>query len=169
MEPKRLIESTQRLQALCVEHGVTVSVAESLTAGLIGATLGSVAGSSAYFEGGVIAYSPQVKQWLLGVSGEVIERFGVVSCECATAMATGVRNACGSRAGVAVTGEAGPQAGDEGVEVGTVWIAVSLDDSTVAHEFFFNGDRNAIRNQTVVEAITFLTETILNAAKDSCF
>ena len=140
---------------------MTVSVAESLTAGLIASTIGRVAGASGYFVGGVVSYSERIKETLLGVDAETIARDGVVSQACAEQMATGVRTACGTRASVAVTGEAGPRA-SSAVAVGMVWVACSVDDLLVSQSFHFDGDRDSIREQTATVALALLIKTILS-------
>jgi len=161
MESQRLLEIAERLQALCIERDITVAVAESLTGGLIGATLTSVSGASEYFQGGVISYSVDIKKRILGVDPSIIETYGVVSRECAIAMAQGVQELCDTRASLAVTGEAGPGVGEKGVPVGTVWVAVCLDDVTISQAFSFDGDRHTIREQTVADTISLLSEVIL--------
>ena len=161
MEHERLIAAATRLQEVCLAHGITLAVAESLTAGLIGATLAEVPGASRYFVGGVIGYSETVKQMLLRVPQTVLAVQGVVSQECVEAMAHGAQAACGSRAAVAVSGEAGPNA-STGASVGTVWIACCVDDHMTSRCEHLEGDRERIRRGTVAVAITLLTETILS-------
>ncbi|MDP1711390.1 MAG: CinA family protein [Candidatus Nanopelagicaceae bacterium] len=130
----------------------SVAVAESLTGGGVGAALTSVPGASDVFLGGVIAYSPAVKESLLAVERETIADFGVVSEEVAVAMADGVRELLGSTWGISTTGVAGP--GDaEGVAAGTVWIAISgpINQST---QLEVEGEREVVRNASVSSAIS---------------
>ena len=155
-----VFEVVQQLQAFCIQRGITLAVAESLTAGLIGATLAQVPGSSAYFLGGVICYNAEVKRKVLGVDSEIIERYGVVSRMCAEAMARGVRRVCDATVSLAVTGEAGPLVAQRGTEVGTVWVAVSLGNEVVSHDLSLNGNRNRIRELTATQSIALLYQTI---------
>jgi PncC family amidohydrolase len=159
MEPTGLIERATRLQELCITRAITVGVAESLTGGLIGSTLARIPGASAYFFGGVICYNTHVKRTVLGVSPDIIDTHGVVSHQCACALAQGVQRLCGVRASLAVTGEAGPIGGE--AVVGTVWIAACVDDHLVSRSFYYRGDRDDIRSQTVTDAISLLYDTIL--------
>ena len=96
-----------------LEKGWSLAVAESCTGGLLGARITSVPGSSGYFKGGVIAYSNQLKEDLLGVPADLIERAGAVSSEAALAMASGLKR-LGVQVGVAITGVAGPDGGTPG-------------------------------------------------------
>lgn len=116
--------------------GETVSCAESCTGGLIAHLFTSVPGSSAYFLGGVVSYAESVKTALLGVPAELINRFGVVSSEVATAMAEGVRKATGSTYSVATTGFAGPG----GDSVGEVWVGISGPHGSISKRFFYPGN-----------------------------
>lgn len=102
-------------------RGETVAVCESLTGGLASAMLVDVPGASAVLRGGLITYATDLKHTLAGVDEQILATHGPVSCECATAMAAGVRAACGSDWAVALTGVAGPDPQD-GHPVGEVWI-----------------------------------------------
>lgn len=130
----------------------SVAVAESLTGGGIGAAITAVSGSSEVFLGGVIAYSPAVKESLLKVKKEAIAQFGVVSEEVAVAMADGVRELLGSTWGISSTGVAGP--GDVGgVPAGTVWLAISgpINQSI---QLDVEGEREVVRNASTSSAIS---------------
>jgi len=142
------------------EKGLTIATAESLTGGLIGATLTEIPGSSDVFLGGIMSYASEVKHEMLGVSKDVIEGPGVVSEECAVQMAEGARNALGASMAVSVTGIAGPGGAEPGKPVGTVWMAVSTADGTKACCFEFSGDRDDVRNQTVDSALKALLDAI---------
>lgn len=125
---------------LLLEKGKTVSCAESCTGGEIAHLLTTVAGSSAYFLGSVTSYAVSVKEKVLGVNPELIEKNGVVSSEVAAAMAEGVRNLTGSDYAVSTTGLSGPS-GDGVNPVGTVWIGVAGPHGTSTQKFFFRSDR----------------------------
>ncbi len=153
-------DSIQNLAGRLTAQGLTAATAESLTGGLVAAALTSVPGSSAYFQGGVVAYSNQLKVELLGVPLEVILRHGAVSEECARAMAEGVRRKLNVRAAVATTGVAGPDGGSEAKPVGLVWLAAATDRGVLTRRRVFGGDRAAVTRAAVAEALELLGEAI---------
>ena len=145
-----------RVLASLIQRNATVSVAESLTGGLIGATLTDVAGASAAFRGGVIAYATELKADLLGVPSVLLEREGAVHPGVAAAMAVGVRDLMRSDYGLAVTGVAGPDPQD-GRPVGTVHIAVRGPGALIWHrDLLLSGSRDTIRTGTCQEALDLL-------------
>jgi nicotinamide-nucleotide amidase len=115
------------------EHGRTLAVAESCSGGLVGNRITNVPGSSNYFIGGVIAYSNELKQRLLGVQERTLTTHGAVSEETAREMALGVRRATGADLGIATTGIAGPDGGTAEKPVGTVAIALAADGLDIDH------------------------------------
>ena len=117
--------NVEQIAEALVEREQTVSVAEADTCGLIGYTFSTVAGSSRWFPGGVIAYTGGLKQSVLGVPDEVYETKGSVSPEVAIAMATGARDLTGTDYAVSVTGVAGPTGGRSGLPIGTFYIGVA--------------------------------------------
>lgn len=125
--------------------GLTIAVAESCTGGLIGHALTNRSGSSQYFEGGVIAYSNQVKIEMLAVKTETIKKYGAVSRETALEMAQGVREKLGVDVGLSTTGIAGPTGGSREKSVGTVWIAIATGEKQAARRYVFN--KNRIQNK----------------------
>ncbi|MBN1435223.1 nicotinamide-nucleotide amidohydrolase family protein [Candidatus Fermentibacterales bacterium] len=139
-----------------MESGLSVSVAESCTAGLLGAELTSEPGSSDWFRGGVLSYSDEVKARVLGVSEESLSGAGAVSREVVEQMASGVRRLTGSGASVAVSGIAGPGGGSEQKPVGTVWIALECPGTSRAALHRFYGDRERVRRAAVVNAMGML-------------
>lgn len=119
------------------ELGLSISTAESCTGGNIAQLLTSVPGSSSYFYGSVVSYATSVKENVLGVSKELIERHTVVSEEVAIAMAKGVKESLKTDIAVSITGVAGPAKGEDGKDVGTVWIAVTDGNFTETKMYFF--------------------------------
>ncbi|TMD98023.1 MAG: CDP-diacylglycerol--glycerol-3-phosphate 3-phosphatidyltransferase [Chloroflexi bacterium] len=136
--------------------GLTVSVAESITGGMIGSLITEQPGSSEYFVGGVIAYSNDVKREQLGVAQSLLDAVGAVSREVGEAMAEGVRSRLGSSLGVAVTGIAGPAAEGTTKPVGLTYVAVASDVHVTSREFKFDGDRSSVRRQAAAEALRML-------------
>ena len=132
-------------------RGETLATAESLTGGLLSARLTDVPGASRSFVGGVVSYATRVKVSLLGVPPEVVQEHGVVSEECALAMARGVRDGLDATWGLATTGVAGPDQ-QEGRAVGTVWVAIAGPAGATARLLALGGDRAAIR-QTSCDAV----------------
>ena len=126
---------------LLAEAGKTVSCAESCTGGTISQLFTSIPGSSVYFLGGVTSYANSVKQGILGVPEEIIEKYGAVSSECVAEMAKGVRKITGSDYAVSTSGVAGPGGGTSEKPVGTVWVGVSSDKGTETFKVQYNGDR----------------------------
>ena len=146
--------------SLAIAKGVTVGTAESLTAGLIAATLANVPGASAMLMGGIISYDPRVKHRLLQVSQDVIDGVGVVSEPCARQMAQGALAALAVDIALSATGLAGPGGGSEQTPVGTVFIGCASARSTAVREYRFTGDRQAVREQAVQSALQLLLDTL---------
>lgn len=136
--------------------GRTLAVAESCTGGLVARRITELAGSSAYFLGGLVTYADEAKRDHLGISGELLARKGAVSEEVACAMAEGVARAFGADAGLAVTGVAGPGGGSDEKPVGTVWYAVHLDGRTRARRNIFPGARRAVRERSAQAVLALL-------------
>jgi nicotinamide-nucleotide amidase len=135
--------------------GASVATAESLTGGLLCATLVDVPGASDVVLGGIVAYAPEVKLDLLGVDPALVERHGTVSDEVAAEMATGVVRVLGATWGLATTGVAGPEP-SEGKPVGTVHVAVAGPTGTTTRELALQGDRLLVREQAVDAVLSLL-------------
>ena len=138
----------------------TVSVAESCTGGMLGERFTSVAGSSAYFLGGFITYTNEMKIEMLGVTPELLAEHGAVSKPVAEAMALGARRRTGSTYALAITGVAGPAGGGESVPVGTTFIAIADSEGTQVLQRQFLGDRTRIRNFASQLALDLLRRRI---------
>jgi nicotinamide-nucleotide amidase len=139
----------------------TVAVAESCTGGSLGGMLTSVAGSSAWFPGGIIAYANDVKIRELSVPAATIDRAGAVSDAVAVAMAAGVRTRFAATYGVGITGIAGPGGGSDAKPVGLVWIGLAGPDGSRARAFRFPGDRATVRDRAAKSAIQWLRFRLL--------
>ena len=147
--------------SLLLDRGLTLSVAESCTGGLLGHRITNVPGSSAYFERGVMVYSNRAKQELLGVPESVLRAHGAVSAQCAEAMARGICAAAGTACGLAVTGIAGPEGGSAAKPVGTVFIGLTIGGETGAQRFRFSGDRESVKWQSSQMALDMLRRALL--------
>ena len=135
--------------------GQTIATAESLTGGLLCATLVDVPGASDVVRGGVVAYLAESKRDVLGVDADLIERVGTVHADVAGAMAEGAVRVLGSTWGVATTGVAGPEP-SEGKPVGTVHVAVAGPGGVQSRDLSLHGDRRMIREQAVDAALSLL-------------
>lgn len=148
----------QSLGRLLLRRGLTLGLAESCTGGLLAAYITDIAGSSAYFVGGIIAYSNGVKHRLLGVSQRTLKTFGAVSAETVQEMARGARKRLHADIAVAITGIAGPTGALPGKPVGLVYIGLAGPDSELVKECLWNGDRRANREMSARAALELLVE-----------
>jgi PncC family amidohydrolase len=126
---------------LLAAKGMTLAVAESCTGGLVGHRITNVPGSSDYYRGSITAYANDVKEALLGVRGESLDRYGAVSEQTAREMAEGVRQVMEADLGVSVTGIAGPTGGTPGKPVGLVYVGLAAPSGEWVDEYVFEGDR----------------------------
>jgi PncC family amidohydrolase len=140
-------------------RGATLAVAESLTGGLLGATLTAVPGASVAFLGGITAYANAAKASLLGVPADLLERAGAVSPDVAVAMAAGARDRFGATYGVALTGVAGPDEQD-GRPPGTVHVAGVGPAGSEEVALALAGDRSSVRRQAVEQALRLVRRMV---------
>lgn len=139
---------------------MTVTTAESCTAGLLSGRLMNVPGASNVFNEGYITYSNQAKEKLLGVPHEILETVGAVSEETAAAMAEGAARAANADAALSVTGIAGPGGGTEEKPVGLVYIGCYVKGHVRVEKYLFTGNRNQNRESSVENALTLLREEL---------
>ena len=142
------------------------SLAESCSGGLISHRITSVAGSSAYFVGGAVTYSNELKQCFLGVEKNLLESHGAVSAEVARAMAIGIREKTASDIGLSVTGIAGPSGGTAEKPVGTVFIAISDRNRCAVEQYRFSGNRRRIQALTAHTGLNNLRLYLLARCSD---
>lgn len=138
--------------------GKTLATAESLTGGAIGAALTAVPGSSAVYKGGIVSYTDEIKSRILGVSHMILQTYGAVSEPVAGEMVTGVRRLMHSDVAVSVTGLAGPGGDEFGNAVGTVFIGYEDSVHHVVKQYHFDGQRDAVREQTVEAALELILQ-----------
>lgn len=148
---------------LLKKHQLTMSTAESCTGGMVAAKLVSVSGVSEVFMQGMVTYSNEAKMRLLGVKEETLRKYGAVSGETAREMAAGGAAASGTDVCVAITGLAGPDGGTDKKPVGLVHMACSLKGSVTAREYHFKGNREKIREQSMMRALDLVRLCILEA------
>ena len=141
------------------QRSATIATAESLTGGRLAALLTEISGSSEVYRGGVVAYATDVKIAVLDVPETVVEQHGVVSADCAMAMAQGVRRLAGATYAVSTTGVAGPEE-QEGKPVGTVYVGLAGPDGDSAVALELVGDRGTIQDRTCREALGALADRL---------
>jgi nicotinamide-nucleotide amidase len=147
----------QRLVELTQSRAATLATAESLTGGMVGATLTDVPGISAIYRGGVIVYATDLKVSLAGVSADLLADVGPVHPDTAVALAAGVRERLGATYGLATTGVAGPDP-QAGIEAGTVYVAVAGPAVVRVRKLALRGDREAVRQGSVQAVLELAVE-----------
>lgn len=156
-----LYARAEQVGLLLRAQGLMLACAESCTGGWIAKIVTDVAGSSAWFESGVVAYSYEAKQALLGVRPETLLRHGAVSEETVLEMVSGALIHSGAGVAVAVTGIAGPGGGTSDKPVGTVWLAWKRRGGyPLMRRMLFAGDREAVRRQTAATALDGLRQML---------
>ncbi len=149
------------LGKLLIKYNKTLSTAESCTGGNIAHLITTIPGSSAYFKGGIIAYSNEIKENILSVSEINLDNYGAVSKQVVEEMAEGVRRLYSTDFAIATSGIAGPTGGSEDKPVGTTWIAVSNKTKIISKKFIFGNHRGRNINYASLTAINMLRKLIL--------
>ncbi len=149
------------IAAALIARKETLATAESCTGGLLGTALTRLPGSSAWYLGGIVAYSNELKTGLLGIAPEVLAAHGAVSSATAKAMAEGARKKCRADYAVAVTGIAGPDGGTPEKPVGLVFMALAGPGKTVGFEHRLTGTRPDIRAAAVDIALRHLRDALV--------
>lgn len=147
---------------LLKDNDKSLAVAESCTAGQLGMAITDVAGASAYFRGGIVAYDNDIKIAQLGVSEEILTQHGAVSEECALAMATGCRKLFKSDYALSITGIAGPDGGTADKPVGTTYVGLASAHASYVEHFRFGTERQINRTRAVNAALELLRREILD-------
>ncbi len=137
---------------------LTLAAAESCTGGLVSSRITDVPGSSAYFLGGVVAYSYEAKASLLGVSWDTLNKYGAVSRETVIEMARGARKLFNADIAVSISGIAGPGGGTDAKPVGTVWVGLSASGGEEARHFVWEGDRTLNKQLSSEAALQFILD-----------
>ena len=152
MDPEPLLRALEG-------RGATLATAESLTGGRLASRITAVPGASRVYVGGVVAYATELKRELLGVPDDVIATHGVVSAQCARAMAAGVRTRLNATYALATTGVAGPDR-QEGHPAGTVYVGVAGPSGVTALALELAGDRAAVQERSCDEALSALGDML---------
>ena len=156
MKSQRACARETSVGRLLRERRLSLCVAESCTGGLLAHRITNVPGSSAYFRGGVIAYANEVKEQLLGVRRETLQRFGAVSQETAQEMAACARRLLGTDISLAITGITGPTGATPQKPVGLAYTALDAEDAKVCHEHLWESDRLGNKEHSAEAALDML-------------
>ncbi len=147
-----------RIGDIMNQKRLTLAAAESCTGGLVSSRITDVPGSSAYFLGGVVAYSYEAKASLLGVSWDTLNKYGAVSRETVIEMARGARKLFNADIAVSISGIAGPGGGTDAKPVGTVWVGLSASGGEEARHFVWEGDRILNKQLSSEAAMQFILD-----------
>ena len=159
-ELTKLVDLAARVQSEMIERGLKLSTAESCTGGLIGFALTENSGSSAYYDGGLISYSNDLKERDLAVDARTLERHGAVSAQTCVAMAEGARTHYQADVGLAVTGIAGPEGGSEQKPVGLTYVGVADSAGHDVRRHVWGGDRHTNKVLSAEAALNLLLERL---------
>jgi nicotinamide-nucleotide amidase len=151
---------------LLASKGLTISVAESCTGGLVQKLITDISGSSDYFVGGIVAYSNEAKQKLAGVKKSTLTKHGAVSGEVVRELAEGVRKLIGADIGISTTGIAGPTGGTSEKPVGLVYVGLSTKKRSIARQYLLTGTREQIRGQTGKKILELLKNVVYDFKDD---
>lgn len=155
-----LVALAERIQAIFVKRSLKLATAESCTGGLVGYVLTEIAGSSAYYLGGVVSYSNDIKRDQLGVPAQTLELHGAVSAQTAVAMAEAARTRFKADVAVSVTGVAGPGGGSDAKPVGLAYVAVADGAGHEVRRLQRHSDRHANRLESARACLDLLLERV---------
>jgi PncC family amidohydrolase len=158
---KKILEVIERIHEIFKEKGLTLSVAESCTGGLVTHLITFLPGASKFFEAGVVSYSAEAKREILGVSSDIISLYGVVSDQTAREMAEKIRALTKTDFSLSTTGNLGPDV-LEGKEKGLIYTAVSKKGKTFSMEIRLRGSREKNKEEAALSALKFLIDVIIN-------
>ena len=157
---RHIYQLSEQLGALLNNKNMTVTTAESCTGGMVAAAITDIAGSSAWFNAGVVSYSNQIKEQMLSVPAETLEQYGAVSLEVTQAMLAGVLVVSKADIGVAISGIAGPDGGSPDKPVGTVCFSWGAPNTIKSEVKKFAGNRAEVREKAVAFALERLIQSI---------
>lgn len=155
------LKTARTIHNIFKERGLTLSVAESCTGGLICHYLTAVPGASSFLQAGIVTYSAESKSRILGIPQEIFSSYGIVSAETARQMAERVRTVTKTDVAVSTTGNLGPEVLEDKPK-GLVFVAVASGDGTISKELKLKGTRGQIKEKAVLSALEFLAEVLGN-------
>ncbi|MBT8119880.1 MAG: CinA family protein [Gammaproteobacteria bacterium] len=159
---QELRDLAEQLGECMTSKGMKLASAESCTGGWLAKIITDIPGSSSWFVGSVVSYSNDAKQSLLGVSADTLTEFGAVSGDTVLEMSDGLFAHTNADIAVSISGIAGPGGGSDDKPVGLVWLSWGKRDKSVfANPFTFDGDREAVRRQSVKQALENLLELLV--------
>ncbi|MBI5639782.1 MAG: CinA family protein [Nitrospirae bacterium] len=158
---KEALEVIQKVHSLCREKKIRLSAAESCTGGLISHYITYLPGASSFFEAGVVTYSSEAKQEILGISSDTLSAHGVISRETAQEMAEKIRLMTRTDYAVSTTGNLGPDL-LENKDRGLIYVAVSRYGNCSVKELRLTGEREEIKEQAAIAALRFLADNVSN-------
>lgn len=161
-----LVALAAQIQKVMTDRGLSLASAESCTGGLIGHLITETSGSSAYYVGGLISYSNELKEHELGVDPKTLELHGAVSAQTCVAMAEGARRRYGAAVGVAVTGVAGPDGGTDRKPVGLTYVGVADEAGHDVRRNVWPHDRHGNKVASAEAALQLLLERVTEAVGD---
>lgn len=153
---------SKELVSKLIEKKLKITSAESCTGGLFASSITSISGSSNCFEGSFVTYSNEIKNKIINVKKETLSYYGAVSKECVIEMAENSRKIMKSDISIAISGIAGPDGGSENKPVGLVWICLSAKNYTEPYKNIFLGDRDKIREASVIFALDLVLDFVKN-------
>lgn len=159
---ENVMNVAEEVVSLLKEKNYFVTTVESCTGGLVASAIVDVSGASSVFEKGYVTYSDSAKAQMVGVDGNIINKYGVVSVEVAEQMAVCGKRVAHTECSIATTGVAGPTGGTDEVPVGTVCIAVAVNEAVNVKRYVFDGDRTDVRKQAVEMALIMLKDGLIN-------
>ncbi len=150
----------KKLRRLLLKKNFSLSVCESCTGGMLGSIITEIPKSSDYFKGGIIAYSNEIKNKIVGVKNKTLKKFGAVSEQTAKEMALGVKKITNSDIGISITGIAGPGGGTKTKPVGLVYIGIAIEGKLKVKKNIFSGNRQQIRKKACKNALSMLNQLL---------
>ncbi|WP_300378012.1 CinA family protein [Brachyspira sp.] len=153
---KQIEEKSNNTVQLLINRKLKITSAESCTGGLFASSITSVSGSSECFEGSFVTYSNEIKNKMINVKEETLNKYGAVSEECVLEMSENSRKIMESDISIAISGIAGPSGGTDEKPVGLVWICLASKGYIKAYKNIFKGDRNLVREQSVLFALNLV-------------
>ena len=159
---QELRDLAEQLGECMTSKGMKLASAESCTGGWLAKVITDISGSSAWFVGSVVSYSNEAKQSLLGVSADTLAEFGAVSGDTVLEMSDGLFTHTDADVAVSISGIAGPDGGSHDKPVGLVWLSWGKRDKSVfANPYNFDGDREAVRRQSIKQALENLLDLLV--------